>query len=159
MPEAGQCSSAASSASWQNPSARVTSRSIRDSPVISRGCSIRQTAWMVRLMPAAVMAADRIERTLASRTVKRTNFARSFPARHVVLMELHELDCRGHRLFLVPQLEDCIAADNFLGLNEWAVDDTELAIGNAHLGAGGDRHQPTAVKHAAGLDLAVGALV
>jgi hypothetical protein len=36
---------------------------------------------------------------------------------------------------------------------------TELAIGNAHLGAGFNRHQPAAVEHAAGLDLPVGKLV
>ena len=57
-PVAGQTSIAASSASCVKSSASGTSRSIRDRLVISRGCSIRQTARIVRWMSAAVIAAD-----------------------------------------------------------------------------------------------------
>src|SRR3984893_9611868 len=123
-------------------------------------------------MPAAVMAAGLLYLTLASgvgervdltasfmgRHGERANLARPFPARHVVLMELHELDRRGHGLLLVPQLEDRVAADHLLGLHERAIDDPELAVRDAHLGTHGDRHQPAAVEHAASLDLPVGEL-
>ncbi|MGY3389435.1 hypothetical protein ACVWW6_002026 [Bradyrhizobium sp. USDA 3311] len=43
-PLSGQASSAATSASWVNSSASVTSRSMRDSVAISRGCTTRQAA-------------------------------------------------------------------------------------------------------------------
>ncbi|MET3994578.1 hypothetical protein ABID65_006242 [Bradyrhizobium sp. S3.9.2] len=43
-PLCGQASSAATSASWVNSSASGTSRSIRDSVAISRGCATRQVA-------------------------------------------------------------------------------------------------------------------
>src|SRR5260370_42328218 len=174
-PVAGQCSSAANRASCVKSSASGTSRSIRERLVISRGCSIRQTATIVRWMSAAVMAADltysklasgggeRVDRvdltpSLPVRRRKRANLARPFPARHVVLVELHELDCRGHGLFPVPQLEDRIAADDLLGLHERTVDNAGLAVRDAHLSAGPDRHQPAGVEHAAGLDLPVGEL-
>src|SRR6202048_3192096 len=118
-------------------------------------------------MSAAVMAAGLLYLTLASgvgervdltpslmgRHSERANLARPFPARHVLLMELHELDCRGHGLLLVPQLEDRVAADHLLRLHERAIDDPELSVGDAHLGTHGDRHQPAAVDHAASLDL------
>src|ERR1700731_4505468 len=69
-------------------------------------------------MSAAVMAAGLLYLTLASgvgervdltpslmgRHSERANLARPFPARHVVLMELHELDCRGH-----GALRNCLA--------------------------------------------------
>src|SRR5229473_5855944 len=158
-PVAGQCSSAASSASSVRSSASGTSRSIRARLVISRGCLIRQTARIVRSMPAAVMAAGYPGRFLASRAGKRANLARSVPTRHVILVELHELDGRRYGFFLVPQLENGIAADDLLGLHERAIDHAEIAIRDAHLGAGGNRHQPAAVEHAAGLDLPVSELV
>ena len=65
-PVMGQCSSAATRASCVRSSASVTSRSIRDRPVIRRGCSMRQTARMVRWTSAAVIAADCTCRTRAS---------------------------------------------------------------------------------------------
>src|ERR1700694_3262740 len=118
---------------------------------------------MVRWMAAAVMAADGVLRRLltrlGSRAGKRANLACPFPAWHQILVELHELDRRGHGLFLVPQFEDRVATDDLLGLHEWAVDDAKLAVRNAHLRARGNRHQPATVEHAAGLDLPVGQLV
>src|SRR3981081_2696635 len=123
-------------------------------------------------MSAAVMAAGWVYFTLASgmgagldltpafmgRHGERANLARPFPARHVVLMELHELDRGGHGLLLVPQLEDRVAADYLLRLHERAIDDPELSVRDPHLGTRGDRHQPAAVDHAASLALPVGEL-
>src|SRR6267142_3557790 len=102
---------------------------------------------MVRLMSAAIIAADWIYREPASgarahidlaRTVdarrrKGTNLAGAVPARHVIEVQLHEFPRRRDRLFLVAQLEDRIAADHFLGLDERPVDHGELAVGDAHL--------------------------
>src|SRR5277367_1270348 len=110
-------------------------------------------------MSASVIAADEVRWPRASRRGKRAKLARSLPARHVIEVELHELLCHSHGLLLVAQLEDGIAADDFLGLDEGAIDDTELAVGDADLGPGLDRHQPAIVEHAAGLDLPVGELV
>jgi len=81
-----------------------------------------------------------------------------FPARHVIEVQLHEFLRHRHGLFLVAQLEDRVAADHLLGLDERAVDDTELAVGDAHLGAQRQRHQPAGIDQAAGLDFAVGEL-
>src|SRR5262245_21250059 len=47
-PESGQCSSAVKSASCASSSGRPTSRTMRASPAISLGDSIRQTALIVR---------------------------------------------------------------------------------------------------------------
>src|ERR1700716_844351 len=99
-------------------------------------------------MSAAVMAADSVGGTLASRAGKRAKLARPFPAGHEVLVELHELPCRRHGLLLARQLEDRIAADDLLGLHERPVEDAELAIRYAHLRARGERHQPAHVEQA-----------
>src|SRR5205807_3909362 len=47
-PDAGHCSSAATSASWARSSATATSRTMRVSPAINRADSIRQTASIAR---------------------------------------------------------------------------------------------------------------
>src|SRR6476659_6315196 len=52
MPDAGHCSSAATSASCARSSAAATSRTMRVSPAISRADSIRQTASIARLVAA-----------------------------------------------------------------------------------------------------------
>src|ERR1700737_3903471 len=140
MPVAGQCSIAASRASWVKSSASGTSRSILERLVISRGCSIRQTARIVRLMSAAVMAADCVGGALASRAGKRAKLARPFPAGHVVFVQLHEFRRRRQSLLLALKFEDRVAADDLLGLHERAVDDAELTVCDAHLCARGERH-------------------
>src|SRR4051794_25215657 len=147
-PTMGQDSSAATSASWVSSSASGTSRSIRDSVAISRGCTTRQLARMTRSMSAAVIAADRgglsqpsgvggyprarvdLADHVHARRRKCPQLTRPFPARHMVEVQLHEF--LGHRqgLLLVAQLEYRIAADHLLGLHERAVDDAELAIGD-----------------------------
>jgi hypothetical protein len=48
IPDAGHCSSAATSASWARSSATDTSRTMRVSPAISRADSMRQTASIAR---------------------------------------------------------------------------------------------------------------
>src|SRR5689334_10375966 len=141
-PVTGQCSSAAINASWVRSSASGTSRSIRDRLVISRGCSIRHTARIVAWMSAAVIAADLISlghessagghldlaAAVGVHGRKGTDLTGAFPARHMVPVELHELYGRSHRLFLVAELEDRVAADHLLGLDEGPVDDVELAV-------------------------------
>ena len=101
------------------------------------------------------------ERTAAARAARgeRAKLAHPLPAREEVLVELHELHRRGQGLLLVPQLEDRVAADHLLGLDERAVDDTELPVLDAHLRARGGWQEAAAVKHAAGRDLPVGELV
>src|ERR1700730_7553075 len=47
------------------------------------------------------------------------------------------------------QLEDSVAANDLLGLDERAVEDGELPVRYAHLRAHGHRHQPAIVEHAA----------
>src|SRR5229473_1147227 len=160
-PVAGHRSRAANRASCVKSSASGTSRSILARLVISRGCSIRQTARIARWASAAVMAADRVCWPRASRAGmgERANLARPFPTRKEVLVQLHELRRRCHGLFLALQLEGGIAANDLLGLHERAVDDAELPVRDAHLRAGGERHQPAIVEQAAGLDLSVGELV
>ena len=168
----GQCSSAATSASCVRSSASGTSRSIRARLVISRGCSIRQTARMARWVSAAVIAADGErdrppqEATCAStwqpfRTgvaKARTSQVPSQPGMWSMCSCMNSTADR-HGLFLVAQFEDRIAADQLLGLDERAVDDAELAVRDPDLRAHRDRHQPATVEHPAGLDLPVGELV
>src|SRR5580704_17144134 len=156
-PVTGHRSRAANRASCVKSSASGTSRSILARLVISRGCSIRQTARIARWASAAVMAADRARRSaqepLASRAPrsKRAKLANPFPARHEILVELHELLRRGQSLFLARQLEDRVAAVDLLRLHERAVDDAEPPVRYAHLRARGKGHQPAHVEQAAGL--------
>src|SRR5882757_228297 len=158
-PVVGHCSRAANRASWVNSSASGTSRSILARLVLSRGCSMRQTARIARWTSATVMAADCTGGTPASRAGEGAKLARPFPTRHEVLVELHELLGGRQGLFLAWQLEDRVAANDLLGLHERAVDDAELPVDDPHLCARGERHQPAAVEHAAGLDLPIGELV
>ena len=84
-------------------------------------------------------AASRSSTSQAPSTPRRgegPQFAGAFPARHVIEMELHEFLGHGQGFRLVAQLEDGIAADHFLGLDEGAVDDAELAVGDPHPRAG-----------------------
>src|SRR6185369_13381124 len=104
------------------------SRSILARLVISRGCSIRQTARIARWASAAVMAADRVCRARGSRAGKRANLARPAPARHEILVKLHELGRHRHRFLFARQLEDRVTANDLLSLHERAVDDAELPI-------------------------------
>src|SRR5512132_3788527 len=54
MPDAGHCSSAATSASCASSSAKPTSRTMRAIPAVILGDSILQTAWIVRWLSADV---------------------------------------------------------------------------------------------------------
>src|ERR1700744_5949279 len=153
-PVAGQCSSAATRASWVKSSASGTSRSIRDRLGTSRGCSLRQTARMVRWWSAAVIVAVYGRDGAASRSDFRihlaahfrawrhegANLAGALPARHVLLVESHELDGGCDRLFLVSQFEDRVAADPFLFLDDRAIEHAEPAIGDLDLRAPPERH-------------------
>src|SRR5438477_12474323 len=55
-PDSGHCWRAATRAPWARSSARPTSRTIRASPAMSLGDSIRQTASIARRASAAVTA-------------------------------------------------------------------------------------------------------
>src|SRR5713101_7264218 len=105
-------------------------------------------------------AGERLDLTpsFMGRHGERANLARALPARHVVLMELHELDRRGHGLLLIPEFEDRVAADHLLRLHERAVDDRELAVNVRHLRPLVKRHLLAVVDDAASLDLTVGEL-
>src|SRR5690349_12834427 len=101
-------------------------------------------------MSAAVIAADREARKrpsgvsgysrfgidLASPVYARRGecpqFAGSVPARHVIEVQLHEFLGHGQGLRLVTQLENGVATDHFLGLDEGAIDHAELAADDAH---------------------------
>jgi len=74
-------------------------------------------------------------------------------------VQLHELPRRGQGFFLARQLEDRVAADDLLGLDERSIEDAKLPARYAHLRAHRERHQPAIVEHAARLDLSVGELV
>src|SRR5215211_7686949 len=139
MPVVGQCSIAESKASCVRSSASGTSRSIRDRLVISRGCSMRQTATIMRWVSAAVIAADRacvapgscvgarvdLAHAIPMRHRIGANLTGSFPTRHMLPVQLHELDRQCESLFLVPQLENRVAADHLLRLDERPIDDAE----------------------------------
>jgi len=114
-------------ASGVKSSASGTSRNILAKLVIRRGCSIRQTARIARWASAAVLSADGVKGTLASRAGERAKLARPFPTRHEVLVELHEFPRRRHGLLLARQLENCVAADDLLG-HERTIEDTELTV-------------------------------
>src|SRR4051794_38446164 len=88
----------------------------------------------------------------------RPQLASTFPARHVVEMELHELPGHGECLGLVAEFEDRVAADHFLGLDERAIGDAQLAVDDGDPRSLLQRHQPAHVDHPAGLDLAFGEL-
>src|SRR5712671_2071135 len=160
-PVSGHRSRAANRASCVKSSASGTSRSILARLVISLGCSIRQTARIARWASAAVMAADPLCRPLVSRARRGegAQLASPFPAREQVLVELHELLHRRQRLLLARQLEDGVAADHLLGLNERTVDDAEQPVLDTDLRAGCGRHQAAGIEETAGLGLAVGQLV
>src|SRR5260370_8485521 len=80
-------------------------------------------------------AGERLDLTpsFMGRHGERADLARAFPARHVVLMELHELDRRGHGLLLIPELEDRVAAAPLLRLHERAIDAPALSVRDSHL--------------------------
>src|SRR5215475_3372242 len=61
-------------------------------------------------------------------------------------MKLHELPRHRHRLFLVAKLEDRVAADHLLGLDERPVDHAQLLVGDAHLRTGRNRQQAAVVE-------------
>src|SRR5260370_42525563 len=84
-------------------------------------------------------AGERIDLTpsFMGRHGERANLARPFPARHGVLMELHELDRRGHGLLLVSELEDSVAADHLLRLDERSIGDPERSDPDGHLATQG----------------------
>src|SRR5262245_45505117 len=63
MPDAGQCSSAATSASWARSSARPTSRTIRASVAITCGDSMRQIASIALWTSVVAMTADQTTAT------------------------------------------------------------------------------------------------
>src|SRR5271165_3800813 len=87
---------------------------------------------------------------------KSAKLANPLPAGHEILVELHELSCRGQSFLFARQLEDRIAADDLLRLHERAVNDTQASLGDTHLRACSKRHEAAMVEQAAGFDFPVG---
>ena len=79
----------------------------------------------------------RVRRAVASRSGrgKRAELASSLPAREEVFVELHEFGSRRQCLLLARQLEYGVAADDFLGLYERAVNNSEFPVRYSHLRA------------------------
>src|SRR5438034_5839479 len=104
-PDCGHCSSAATSASWARSSATPTSRTIRASPAMSLGDSIRQTASMARWVSVAVTATDHTIFDLLAqpryvcrlrevfRAEHLADFGLAFPAGPVLFVKFHEAHC------------------------------------------------------------------
>ena len=99
------------------------------------------------------MTADWICRFSPQAAGEHAELARPFPAWHQVLVELHEFLCRCQGFLLVAEFEDRVTANDFLGLDERAIDHTKLAALDAYLRAHGERHQPTIIEHAPGFYL------
>src|SRR5271154_4558315 len=99
MPVAGRRVRAANRAACVRSSAGGTSRSILARLVISRGCSIRQAARIARWVSAAVTTAEPAGAGSTRAPSDGAQLALAFPARHVVLVQLHELARRGQGLF------------------------------------------------------------
>src|SRR2546428_66156 len=107
-PSRGQCSSAATSASCTHSSARSKSPRLRTSAAVNRPASSRKTAATASLVTLRALVLD-----------GGSNF-------HVAHRPgLRELDGGLH----VGRLDDAQAADRLLRLDEWAVDDADLAAG------------------------------
>src|SRR3712207_3551072 len=163
-PDCGHCSSAATSASCARSSATPTSRVSRVSPAMSRGDSIRQTAWtaprasapirwlLVRLdlRAEAVLLLAQLGGELLAEVLGLEDRAQLEEglALHRVRAALGPLDGLLHR----PDLPQPEPGDELLGLGERAVDGAAVAAGEAHAGALGARRQPLAGQHAARLD-------
>ena len=144
MPESGHCASAATSASCARSSARPTSRTIRTSAAISRVDSRRQTASMAALLsPAKAVPVGHDHRsehpgrsTSKAWSPRRSaqaggvspspvndwpDLAAALPSGPVVQVDLQQPPAQLDRLLLGPHLDHRIAADQFLGLGERAV--------------------------------------
>src|SRR5580704_5355795 len=114
-------------------------------------------------MSAAVLAADVDAESCTSDISvhwrgEGANLAGPVPARHQILVELHELLHRSEGLVLAGQIENRIAPNHLFGLDERTVDDAQLAVHEADLRAGREWHQPATVDHTAGFDLPLGKL-
>src|SRR4029453_9461668 len=157
-PDSGHWSSAAMSASWARSSATPTSRTIRASPAMSRGDSIRQTASMARwasedgtVLPVvgrlgaqALLLLAQLRGELVAEIVGRE---------HRADLELGLLHGRSldplDRLVQRLGLDQPETREQLLGLRERAVDHLTLREADAHaLGAG---MEPLAGEHHAGV--------
>src|SRR3979409_1545894 len=165
-PVSGHRSSAVTSASCASSSASDMSRVIRASTAMSRACSIRHTARMARWVSATVTVADyrtgrpgaRFAWSRRRRLGQLTHFTLAFPAFSILLVEIHELDGAGERLFPGLEFEDGVAADALLGFRERPVDHIDLPAREPHARAHRQRHQAAHVDHGARLHFPLGEL-
>src|SRR5262245_9252712 len=100
--------------------------------------------------PSAIQSGPRT-RHVVRRGEDRANFRFTLPARPVVLVELHELLRLLDRFFLGLQLEDCVSADDFLGLGKRTVGDAYLSAGHPHARAHRTREESAGLDQRAGL--------
>src|SRR3982074_518543 len=99
--------------------------------VRSTSAAVIAADWIYRKPASGVRAHIGLARAIHARRREGANLAGAIPAGHMLEVQLHEFPRRRHRFFLVAQLEDRVAADHFLGLDERPVDHAELAIGDA----------------------------
>src|SRR5258706_9459716 len=174
-PDCGHCSRAMTRASCARSSARPTSRTIRISPAISRGDSIRQTASMARWVSVAThthhtilnssaqagrsrrrMFLCRTQRLYALLEVFRSehlaNSGFALPSRPVFLVEFHEAPGPFNRFLPRFQLKLGVAADDFFGFGEGSVDYGELSAGKPYARALRGGGKSPAAEHRARLD-------
>src|SRR5580704_17375005 len=156
IPDAGHCSSAATSASWARSSATATSRTMRVSPAISRADSMRQTASIARwvadgftrlalgsLRAQPLVGLAQLRRQLLAEVVGLEDLAQLDLDTAVERCSLEPLDC----LIARSALPDPVARDELLGLREGTVDDGALAAVEADLCTPGGRAQALAGQH------------
>src|SRR6266481_488379 len=153
MPDSCHCWSAATRASWARSSARLTSRTMRTRPPMSRGDSIRQTASIARCISVAVTATDNTTFRPPVQGNRRLPLALrgAVCLRRLVYLAKFALtptdnveESLGHfdGLCLRVCLEDGEAADYFLGLGE-------RPVGHGHLSARDANARPEGAWQAA----------
>src|SRR3977135_1270988 len=158
-PATDPCSSAMTSVSCANSSARPTSWTMRAKPAMIRADSMRQTASTTRRGSVAVMATDprtpvqagqtsgRVSEVLGAEYLQHVSLA--FPALPQVAVELEKPGSPFHRFLFGLDLVQGVA-NGRLRLGERAVGDTELAAVEVYPGAGGARGQARGVQQRTG---------
>src|SRR6185503_653118 len=80
------------------------------------------------------------------------HFARALPALTELLVNVHEVDRRLDRFLAGLELENGVAADDFLGFSEGPVDHADFAALELYVSAHRQRQEAAAIDHRARLD-------
>src|SRR6266403_4399859 len=143
MPDSCHCWSAATRASWARSSARLTSRTMRTRPPMSRGDSILQTASIARCISVAVTATDNTTFRPPVQGNRRLPLALRgavslrrlvYLAKFALTLTYNVEESLGHfdGLCLRVCLEDGEAADDLFGLGERPVSHAHVSARHAH---------------------------